>query len=61
MAQALGKGRAVTLLDQNLAEEKEALREVERIATRVGNESMRQTVGAYVRTTERRTKRGPVP
>jgi hypothetical protein len=32
-------------LDQNSAEEKEALREVEKIATRVGNESMRQISG----------------
>jgi ferritin-like metal-binding protein YciE len=45
MAQALGEDRAVTLLDQNPAEEKEALREVEKIATRVCNESMRQIVG----------------
>lgn len=44
MAKALGEDRAVKLLDQNLAQEKEALREVEKIATRISNES----VGAAV-------------
>jgi ferritin-like metal-binding protein YciE len=39
MAKALGEDKAVTLLDENLAQEKEALREVEKIATRVSNES----------------------
>jgi ferritin-like metal-binding protein YciE len=39
MAKALGEDEAATLLDENLAEEKEALREVEKIATRVSNES----------------------
>jgi len=39
MAKALGEERAVELLDANLAQEKEALREVEKIATRVSNES----------------------
>jgi hypothetical protein len=45
MAQALGEDRAVTLLDQNLADVKDALREVDKITTRVGNESMKQIVG----------------
>lgn len=44
MAKALGEDRAVTLLDKNLAEEKEALREVEKIATRVSNESVSEAV-----------------
>ena len=38
MAKALGEDEAVALLDENLKEEKEALRIVERIATRVANE-----------------------
>jgi ferritin-like metal-binding protein YciE len=45
MAKALGEDKAVTLLDQNLAQEKEALREVEKIATRLSKES----VGTAVR------------
>jgi ferritin-like metal-binding protein YciE len=39
MAKALGEDDAVELLDENLREEKEALRTVERIATRVSNET----------------------
>ena len=39
MAKGLGEDRAVDLLDENLAEEKEALRIVEKIATRVSKES----------------------
>ena len=39
MAKALGEDEAVELLDSNLKEEKEALRLVEKIATRVSNES----------------------
>lgn len=39
MAKAFGEDRAVDLLDKNLAEEKEALRLVEKIATRVSKES----------------------
>ena len=39
MAKALGEDEAVDLLDANLKEEKEALRQVEKIATRVSNES----------------------
>ena len=46
MAKALGEDRAVTLLDANLAQEKEALREVEKIATRVSNDSVSQTVSS---------------
>ena len=39
MAKALGEEKAVELLDENLSQEKEALREVEKIATRISNES----------------------
>ena len=39
MAKALGENDAVRLLDENLKQEKEALRLVEKIATRVSNES----------------------
>ena len=39
MAKGLGEDRAVDLLDKNLAEEKEALKLVEKIATRVSKES----------------------
>lgn len=46
MAKALGEDRAVKVLDENLAQEKEALREVEKIATRVSNESVTQAVGS---------------
>ena len=42
MAKAMDEDRAVELLDANLAEEKKALREVEKIATRVSNESAKQ-------------------
>lgn len=42
MAKGLGEDEAVELLDANLAEEKEALRLVEKIATRVSNESAKQ-------------------
>jgi ferritin-like metal-binding protein YciE len=42
MAKAMGEEEAVELLDANLAEEKEALRIVERIATRISNESAKQ-------------------
>jgi ferritin-like metal-binding protein YciE len=44
MAKAMGEDRAVDLLDRNLAEEKEALRLVEKIATRVSKESARALV-----------------
>jgi ferritin-like metal-binding protein YciE len=39
MAKALGEEQAVDLLDKNLKEEKEALKVVEKIATRVSKES----------------------
>jgi ferritin-like metal-binding protein YciE len=39
MAKALGEDKAVDLLDQNLRDEKETLREVEKIATRVSKQS----------------------
>ena len=42
MAKALGEDDAVELLDANLAQEKEALRLVEKISTRVSNESAKQ-------------------
>ncbi len=42
MAKGLGEDEAVELLDANLKQEKEALREVERIATRISNESAKQ-------------------
>ena len=40
MAKALGEDKAVDLLDTNLKDEKETLREVEKIATRISNESV---------------------
>lgn len=43
MAKALGEDDAVALLDENLAQEKEALREIEKISTRVSNESFAAT------------------
>jgi ferritin-like metal-binding protein YciE len=42
MAKAMGEEEAVDLLDANLADEKETLRVVERIATRISNESAQQ-------------------
>jgi ferritin-like metal-binding protein YciE len=42
MAKAMDEDKAVDLLDENLAEEKEALRTVERIATRISNEQAKQ-------------------
>ena len=42
MAKALGEDEAVTLLDKNLAEEKDALRAVEKFATRLSNEAVSQ-------------------
>jgi ferritin-like metal-binding protein YciE len=38
MAKAMGEDRAVDLLDENLKDEKETLREVEKIATRLSKE-----------------------
>jgi ferritin-like metal-binding protein YciE len=46
MAKGLGQDDAVELLDANLAEEKEALREVEKIATRISNESFAEMASA---------------
>jgi ferritin-like metal-binding protein YciE len=46
MAKALGEEEAVTLLDENLAQEKETLREVEKIATRISNESFAELASA---------------
>ena len=46
MAKALGEDTAVELLDENLQQEKEALREVEKIATRVSNESAKELASA---------------
>ena len=42
MAKAMGEDEAVELLDTNLAEEKNTLREVEKISTRVSNDSAKQ-------------------
>ncbi len=41
MAKALGEEKAVELLDENLADEKATLREVEKIATRVSGETVK--------------------
>jgi ferritin-like metal-binding protein YciE len=46
MAKAMGEDEAVALLDENLKQEKETLREVEKIATRLSNESAKQTASA---------------
>jgi ferritin-like metal-binding protein YciE len=46
MAKALGEDKAVDLLDKNLKEEKEALGTVEKIATRLSNESAKQHAAA---------------
>ena len=46
MAKALGEEKAVELLDENLQQEKETLREVEKIATRVSNESAKELASA---------------
>jgi ferritin-like metal-binding protein YciE len=43
MAKAMGEDEAVDLLDENLNQEKETLREVEKIATRLSNESAKKT------------------
>jgi ferritin-like metal-binding protein YciE len=42
MAKGLGEDKAVELLDANLKDEKETLREVEKIATRLSNEIAKQ-------------------
>jgi ferritin-like metal-binding protein YciE len=46
MAKGLGEEKAVELLDANLKDEKETLREVERIATRLSNEIAKQASAA---------------
>jgi len=46
MAKAMGEDEAVDLLDENLKQEKETLREVERIATRLSNESAKEASAA---------------
>ena len=46
MAKGLGEEKAVELLDANLKDEKETLREVERIATRLSNERAKQAATA---------------
>ena len=46
MAKAMGEGQAVDLLDENLKQEKETLREVEKIATRLSNESAKVATAA---------------
>jgi ferritin-like metal-binding protein YciE len=40
MAKAMGEDKAVELLDRNLKDEKDALRDVQRIATRLSNETV---------------------
>ena len=42
MAKAMGEDEAVDLLDENLKQEKETLREVEKIATRLSNDTAQQ-------------------
>ena len=46
MAKGLGEEKAVELLDANLKDEKDALREVEKIATRLSNEHAKQAATA---------------
>ena len=46
MAKAMGEDEAVDLLDANLKQEKETLQEVEKIATRLSNESAKQPSSA---------------
>ena len=46
MAKSLGEDRAVDLLDSNLKDEKEALGEVKKIATRVSNDSQTEPVAS---------------
>jgi ferritin-like metal-binding protein YciE len=46
MAKAMGEDKAVDLLDENLEQEKETLREVEKIATRLSNESAKEATAA---------------
>ncbi len=46
MAKAMGEDEAVELLDENLKQEKETLQEVEKIATRLSNESAKEASAA---------------
>jgi ferritin-like metal-binding protein YciE len=46
MAKAMREDEAVGLLDENLKQEKDTLREVEKIATRLSNESAKQPSSA---------------
>jgi ferritin-like metal-binding protein YciE len=46
MAKSLGENDAVELLDENLTQEKETLREVEKFATRISNESFAELASA---------------
>jgi ferritin-like metal-binding protein YciE len=46
LAKAMGEEQAVGLLDANLKQEKDTLREVEKIATRLSNESTKQASAA---------------
>jgi ferritin-like metal-binding protein YciE len=46
MAKGLGEQKAVELLDANLKDEKDALREVEKTATRLSNQSGKQAATA---------------
>jgi ferritin-like metal-binding protein YciE len=46
MAKAMGEDKAVDLLDANLKQEKETLRDVEKIATRLSKESAEQPSAA---------------
>ncbi len=53
MAKAMGENEAVDLLDANRAEEKNARREVEKISTRVSNDSVKQTAEGRAAATAR--------
>ena len=46
MAKGLGEDKAVILLDENLKQEKDALREVEKVATRLSKEEVKETSAA---------------
>jgi ferritin-like metal-binding protein YciE len=48
MAKALGDDRAVALLDKNLGEEKKALREVQKYATRLSKEAAREAADSVI-------------
>jgi ferritin-like metal-binding protein YciE len=46
MARGLGEREVVKLLDQNLKEDKQTLREIEKLATRINNESAAEPAAA---------------